>query len=451
MRLRRCVTVMAASAAVLSMASPAQAAWHPEEQVNSDDPTVTDIGAALVETADDGSAVAVWVEWHGDDARLMASRRAISGGWGSAQLVDDLTEREGSDPRVGLTGLVVLPDRSAVIAYEEYDVDAGVDFLGRVATLHPGGSITPELNGSEAAWQLVADADGDWLATAREYDHCACEYATWYSDGGSAPEQLGTYVGFGLRFALSRDELVYYAVYDPDGLYQPAHTLRVQRIDAAAGTEKTVVLLKPHGAVSGLDLDADISDDVHLVWSVRHAERSRPDVVLAAHRTRGGAWRRPHEVADSGGDGNRPIGAPQVETDGAGRALVTWTSPEDSAGTVDLDSAVVRPARQSTPVRRLVGDLDPGTGSLAFVSRVNEAGQAAVSYRHLAPCPGAPASTCTTVSAVRGMVGRLRDPVDLFAAEPGYETVSMALSDEGTALVLAVEQGSTDIETRTSP
>ena len=299
----------------------------------------------------------------------------------------------------------------------------------------------------------MTDAEGDWLATAREYDHCACENYTWYSDNGAAPEFLGTYAGFGLRFTLSRDELVYYAVDDPDGLYQPAHTLRVQRIDAVSGDARTVVLLKPHGRVSGFDIDANVSDDADLVWSVRRPEKGHPDLVRATHHRSGQAWSGPHTVWNYGTANNRPVGAPQVETSGDGKALLAWSSPPDDAGRVDLDSAVVRRGGGSSSVRRLDSDVDPETRSLAFGTRVNDSGNGAVVFRHLAPCPSDPGTTCHAVSAVLGRrMGRLHDPEVLFATPTtSYESVSMGLSDSGVAVVLAVERGATTIETRTSP
>ena len=138
-RLHRCVTVLAATAAVLTTASPARAAWQPVQRVNPDDPAVTDVGAAYVGTADDGSAVAVWLEWRGDDARLVASRRPVGGAWGPSQVVDDLTEKPGvTGGRADLTSMVVLPDGSALISYQEYDDDAEADFVGKVVTLHRG-------------------------------------------------------------------------------------------------------------------------------------------------------------------------------------------------------------------------------------------------------------------------------------------------------------------------
>jgi hypothetical protein len=448
------VTVLAVSAAVLTMASPARAAWQPEEQVNLDDPAVTDVGAAYVGTADDGSAVAVWLEWRGDDVRLVASRRPVSGAWGPSQVVDDLTEKPGvTGGRADLSTMVVLPDGSALISYQEYDDDADADFVGKVVTLHPDGSVAEELNGRERQWGLVADAEGDWLATAREYDHCACENYTWYSGDGSAPEFLGTYPGFGLRFALSRDELVYYAVDDPDGLYQPAHTLRVQRINGATGHVKTVVLLKPHGEVRGFDIDANVSDDVDLVWSVRRPEKRHPDLVRAMRHRSGEAWSKPHTVWNYGTANNRPVGAPQVETSGDGKALTAWSSPPDDAGRVDLDSAVVRRGGPSSSVDRLASDVDPETRSLAFGIRVNDSGNGAVAFRHLAPCLSDADTMCHTVSAVLGRrIGRLHDPEVLFATPTtSYESLSMALSDSGVAVVLTVERGATIIETRTSP
>ncbi len=454
MRLQRCVTVLAVTAAALTMASPAQAAWQSAQQVNPDDPAVTDVGAAYVGTADDGTAVAAWLEWRGDDARLVAARRPAGGAWGPSQVVDDLTEKTGvTGGRTGLSTMVVLPDGSALISYQEYDEDADADFVGRVVALHPDGSVAEELSGPERQWGLVADAEGDWLATAREYDHCACENYTWYADDGAPPEFLGTYPGFGLRFTLSRDDLVYYAMDDPDGLYQPAHTLRVQRINGATGHAKTVVLLKPHGRVRGFDIDANLSDDVDLVWSVRRPEKRHPDLVRAMrHRSEEG-WSRPHTVWNYGTANNRPVGAPQVETSGDGKALAVWSSPPDDAGRVDLDSAVVRRGRPSSSLHRLASDVDPDTRSLAFGIGVNDSGNGAVVFRHLAPCPSEQAAVCHTVSAVLGRrIGRLGGPEALFATPTtSYESVSTALSIDGVAVVLTVEGGATTIETRTSP
>jgi hypothetical protein len=177
---------------------------------------------------------------------------------------------------------------------------------------------------------------------------------------------------------------------------------------AAVGAERpTVVLLKPHGEVSGLDIDANVIDDVNLVWSVRHPERLRVDLVRAMRQPSRGTWSKPHTVVNSGGDGNGPIGAPQVETNGDGRALVAWSTAPNEAGHVDLDSAIVRPVRPSSAIRRLATDVDPGVRSLAFGIRVNDLGQAAVTFRHLTPCPADPGTMCHTVSALRG---RLRDP-----------------------------------------
>lgn len=453
MRLTRCVTVLAAAVAGFTTAWPAQAAWQPVQQVNPDDPAVTELGPAYVGTTGDGSAVAVWLEWRADDARLVASRRPVGGGWGPPQLVDDLTEKDGvTGGRTGLTSLVVLPDSSALISYQEFDEDAEADFVGRVVLLRPDGSVAEQLSGPERQWGLVADAEGDWLATAREYDRCACENYTWYSDSGAVPRFLGTYSGFGLRFTLSRDELVYFAVDDPDGLYQRAHTLRVQRVNAVSGDVRTVVLLKPHGEVRGFDIDANVSDDVDLVWSVRRPEKRHPDLVRAMRHRSGGAWTRPHTVWNYGTANNRPVGAPQVGTSGDGKALAVWSSPPDDTGRVALDSAVVRRDGRSSSVDRLASDVDPGTRSLWFGLEVNDSGNGAVVFRHVAPCASDPDSTCHTVSAVLGRrIGRMRMPEALFATpSTSYESISMALSDSGVAVVLTVEQEGTVIETRDS-
>jgi hypothetical protein len=451
-RLHRSISVLAATAAVLATAPSAPAAWQPPQQVSSDDPEVTDVGAAYLGTAEDDGAVAVWLEWRGSDARVVASRRPVGGSWGPSQVVDDLTEAPGvTGGGVGVTSMVVLPDGSALISYQEHDEEADADFVGRVVELHPDGSITEKLSGRERKWHLVADAEGDWLATAREYDHCACENYTWYSGDGAAPDFLGAYVGFGLRFTLSRDDLVYYAVDDPDGLYRAAHTLRVQRINAATGATKRVVLLKPHGEVRGLDVDANVSDDVDLVWSVRRPERRRPDLVRAMRHPSAETWRGPHTVVSSGREGNRPIGAPQVETSGAGRALLVWSTPPDEAGRVNLDSAVIRPHGQPSSIHRLASDVDPEARSLAFETRVNDSGHRVVAFRHLAACPGDSGTACHTVSALLGRrIGRLHDPEVLFAS-PGrkFESVTTALSNGGAAIVLTVERGATSIETRT--
>lgn len=451
-RLHRWISVLAVTAAVLAMVSPAHAAWQPEQQVNPDDPDVTDVGAAYLGTAEDDSAVAVWLEWRGSDARVVAARRPVGGDWGPSQVVDDLTEAPGvTDGSVGITSMVVLPDGSALISYQEHDEQADADFVGRVVELHPDGSVSEELSGGEQQWQLVADAEGDWLATAREYDRCACENDTWYSGDGAAPDFLGSYVGFDLRFTLSRDDLVYYAVDDPDGLYRAAHTLRVRRIDAATGAAKTVVLLKPRRELRGLDIDANVSDDVDLVWSVRRPERRRADLVRAMRHPSGESWRAPHTVVSSGGHGHRPIGAPQVETSGAGKALLVWSTPADEAGRVDLDSAIVRAHGQSSSIRRLAGDVDPGTRSLAFEIRVDDAGHGMVAFRHVAACPADPGTACPAVSALLGRrLGRLHDPEILFAsAGRKFESVATALSAGGAATVLTVERGATRIATRT--
>ncbi len=453
MRLRRAATVLAATAITLVTASPAQAAWQPAQQVNSAVTAVTDIDGAHVATADDGSAVAVWLEWRGADARVMAARRPVGGEWGPPLLVDDVSEAPGvTGGRVGLNAMVVLPRGAALISYQEYDADAGADFVGRVVKLGTNGSVSaPLLSGPEMQWRLVADAEGDWLATARQYDRCACENYTWYSDGGAAPQFLGTYLGFGLRFTLSRNELVYLAVDDDDGLYRAAHTLRVRRIDAATGSARRDVLLEPDGKVTGFDIDANTSDDVDLVWSVRHREKRRLDVVRAIRQPSGGAWSRPHTVVNSGGDGNRPLGAPQVETSGEGKALVVWSTPPNYAGRVDLDSAIVWPSRPSSDIRRLASNVDPDGRRLAFGVQVNDSGQAAVTFSQLTPCPSDPGTTCHTVSALRGRIGRLHEPTALFRSQARYESVSTALSDSGVVIVLTLVEGLTRIESRTSP
>lgn len=451
MHLRRCISVLTAAAAVLAVAVPAEAAWGPEQQVNQDDPAVTDVGAALVGAADDGTAVAVWLEWRGADARVVAARRPVGGDWGPSQLVDDVTEKAGvTGGRVGLDSMVVLPNGNAVVGYHEYDEDAGVDFLGRVVTLHPDGSVSEELSGSEAEWQLVADIEGDWLATTREYDRCACENDTFYSDAGATPERLGTYLGFGLHFALSGREVVYYAVDDPDGLYQRAHTLRVQRVDAATGRQRTVTLLRPHGRVVGFDLSASRSEDVDLAWSVRHPAEHRPDVVLAMHRPAERSWSDPQRLFASGAGNNRPVGAPQVATTGVGKALVVWSTPADDAGRVDLDKATRRRYGSWGSPHQLASDVVPDAHSLAFSTRVSDTGHAAVALRHLAPCPSDPGTTCDTVSAGFSRVRRLDHLEALSASPTPYDVVTMALAESGLALVLTVEGGSTRIVTRTN-
>jgi hypothetical protein len=165
----------------------------------------------------------------------------------------------------------------------------------------------------------------------------------------------------------------------------------------------------------------------------------------------GEAWRGPHTVASSGGDGNRPIGAPQVESSGAGRALVAWSTAPDDDGRVNLDSAVIQPQGRMSSIHRLASDVDPRARSLAFKIRVNDSGGGLVAFRHLAPCPGDPGTACHSVSALLGhRLGRLHDPEVLFArATRKFESVATALSDGGVALVLAVERLATRIATRT--
>jgi hypothetical protein len=59
---------------------------------------------------------------------------------------------------------------------------------------------------------------------------------------------------------------------------------------------------------------------------------------------------------------------------------------------------------------------------------------------------------CHTVSALLGRrIGRLHDPEVVTASPTSFESVTMALSASGGAIVLTVERGSTRIETRTSP
>lgn len=453
MHLRRCITVLTTAAAALAVAGPAEAAWEPEQQVNPDDPAVTEVGAALVGAADDGTAVAVWLEWRGADARVVSARRPVDGDWGPSQLVDDVTEKaDVVGGRVGLDSLVVLPNGNAVVGYHEYDVDSGVDFVGRLVTLHPDGSVSQELSGGEAEWQLVADVEGDWLATTREHDHCACENDTFYSDGGAAPERLGTYLGFGLRFALSGREVVYYAVDDPDGLYQRGHTLRVQRVDAATGQERTVTLLRPHGRVIGIDLSASRSNDVDLAWSVRHPGRHRPDVVLATHKPADRTWEEPHAVFTSGNGNNRPVGAPQVGTDGVGKALVVWSTPPDGAGRVDLDAAGKQRYAPWGSTRRLMTDVLPDAPQLAFGLRIADSGRAAVVLRHLAPCSTDPGATCDTVSAtVKKRIRNLGEPEAVTESPAPFDWVTMTLAEYRPAIVLTIEGGSTRIITRTRP
>ena len=80
---------------------------------------------------------------------------------------------------------------------------------------------------------------------------------------------------------------------------------------------------------------------------------------------------------------------------------------------------------------------------------VNDFGRAALVFRHTAPCMTEPATSCHTVSAVRGVVGRgYGDPVVLFDSATPYETVSLALSETGSSIVLTVVDGTTRIQTR---
>ena len=162
---------------------------------------------------------------------------------------------------------------------------------------------------------------------------------------------------------------------------------------------------------------------------------------------------RPHTVWHYGTENNRPVGAPQVETSGDGKALVAWASPPDDGGRVDLDSVVVRRDGPSSSLHRLASDVDPGGRALRFGVRVNDSGDGGVVLRHTAPCSSDPGTVCHTVSAALGSrIGRLHDPVVLFASPTTpYETVSMALSNSGVALVLAVERGATVIEARSNP
>ena len=102
---------------------------------------------------------------------------------------------------------------------------------------------------------------------------------------------------------------------------------------------------------------------------------------------------------------------------------------------------------------RLASDVDPEARSLAFGIRVNDFGNGAVVFRHLAPCLSDPGTMCHTVSALLGRrIGRLHDPEVLFATPTtSYANVSMALSNNGVAVVLTVERGATIVEARTSP
>ncbi len=451
MHLRRAATVLTTALTVLAIASPAQAAWQPEQQVNDADAAVTDIAGALVGTADDGTATAVWLEWRGTDAQVMASHRPVGGDWATPQpVVPDLTEHPNAGSgEVALNDMVVLPNGTAVISYQEYDAEASTGSVSRVVKLRPDGSVSDSLlHGHQRGWLLTADADGDWLATERESDRCACANYTWYFSGGTK-KNLGAPLGFEMRFALGRGDLVFYAVDDPDGLFEADRTLRVVRIDAADGTTKRVALMRPAGYVTGFDLDANTRGDVALTWSVRREERGTPDTVRALRHRAGGPWGSPRTLADSSGSGNRRIGAPQVELAGDASALLAWSSPRDDGGRVSLDSTALEPAGPPTPVQQLARNIDPDSRSLRWDMLVNDFGRAALAFRHTAPCMTEPATSCDTVSAVRGVVGRrYGDPVVLFSSAPPYETVSLALSETGFSIVLTVVDGTTRIETR---
>lgn len=450
MHLRGCVTALVTVAVVLATAAPSSADWQPDQQVNSDGPTITDVGPALVGTARDGDAVAVWLEWRGDDASVVAARRPADGAWGAARVVDDVTEAPGvTGGRVGLTDLTVLPRGGSLISYQEHDPDADAAFVGRVVRLRADGSVDEQLSGDESQWRLESDREGDWLATSREYDRCACENDTYYSDGGSAPQHLGTYLGFGLRFALGGDELVYYGVHDDDGLLQRRQTLRVLRVDAATGTTRTAVLLEPSARVTGFDLDADRRGDVALAWVVDRPGARGRDAVRAVHRPAGGRWGRAQDLLTSRRASGRPAGAPQVAMDGAGRALVVWGTQRDGAGRANLDGALLRPGRLPGAVHRIARRLDPGGRTVGLDLRVGPEGTTALAFRHRTACPGDADATCHAVSAVVGRrLGRLSDPVPLTAGTPAYESVDLALSDSGLAVVLSLPSGSSVITTR---
>jgi hypothetical protein len=450
--MRRAAISLTVALAGLSIASPAQAAWQPEQPVNDDDAMVTDIKGALVGTANDGTATSVWLEWRGTDAWVSASRRPPGGDWGTPQPVADLTEHPtpGSGG-VALNDMVVLPNGTAVISFEEYEAEASSGSVSRVVKLLRDGSVSdPLLNTYQRGWQLTADADGDWLATSRESDRCACANYTWYVSGRTK-RYLGEPAGFGLHFALGRGDQIFYAVDDPDTLFDVDHTLRVVRIDASDGTAKLVALMRPGGNVTGFDLDANTRGDVALAWSVRREERGKPDTVRALRRPAGGQWGSPQTLADSSGSGNRRIGAPQVELTGDGGALIAWGSPRDDEGRVNLDSTALEPVGPPTPVEPLARNIAPGSRSLRWGMLVNEFGRAVLAFRHSAACMTEPATSCPTVSAVRGVVGRrYGDPVVLFHSATPYETVSLALSETGTSIVLTVD-GTTRIETRANP
>jgi hypothetical protein len=453
MRLRHAATGLTVALAGL-IASPAQAAWQPEQQVNDDDATVTDIAGARVGTADDGTATAVWLEWRGTDARVSASRRPPGGDWGTPQPVADLTENpNAASGGVALDDMNVLPDGTALISYQEYEAEAPYDFVSHVVKLRPDGSISePLLSTYQGKWLLTADADGDWLATVPGTERCSCANDTYYFSGGTR-KYLGAPRGFGLRFALGRGDLVFYAVDDPDGLFDLDHTLRVMRFDASGGsdgTAKLVALMRPAGKVTGFDLDANTRGDVALTWSVRREERGEPDTVRVLRHRAGGQWGSPQTLADSSGSGNKRIGAPQVEMTGDGGALLAWSSPRDDRGRVDLDSTALEPAGPPTPVQQLARNIRPDSRMLRWHMLVNDSGRAALAFRHTAPCmTEAVATSCDTVSAVRGVVGRrYGHPVVLFDSATPYETVRLALSETGVSIVLTVVDGTTLIRTR---
>jgi hypothetical protein len=453
MRLRRAAISLTVALAGLSVASPAQAGWQPEQPVNDDDATVTDIAGALIGTADDGTATAVWLEWRGNDARVSAARRPPGGDWDTPQPVADLTEHPtAGSGGVALTDMVVLPNGTAVISYEEYEAEASTGSVSRVVRLLRDGTVSdPLLNTYQRGWLLTADADGDWLATAREADRCACANYTWYFSDGTR-KYLGAPQGFDLRFALGRGDQIFYAVDDPDTLFDADHTLRVGRIDASDGTTKLLALMRPAGNVTGFDLDANVRGDVALAWSVRREERGKPDTVKLLRRPAGGQWESPQTLADSSGTRNRRIGAPQVELAGDGGALIAWSSPRNDRGRVSLHSTALEPAGAPTPVQPLTRSIDPDSRSLRWDMVVNSSGRAALVFRHNAPCVTEPAISCHTVSAVRGVVGRrYGDPVMLFSSATPYETVRLALSETGSSIVLTVVAGTTRVETRASP
>jgi hypothetical protein len=437
-------TVVAAVAAVC-VAAPAQAVWEPEHRLDAAAPTTTDVAGAYVGTADDGAAAAVWLEWAGEDARIMMSRRQPSDAhWGAPAVAVDLVEEENvSGGGVGLNDVAVLPNGAVLVSYQEYDEAAEADHVGRVAKWRPDASYAGEqLSRAESAWQLEHDSQNDWVATAQEYDSCACEFYSWYSSGGR-PTFLGTEPGMGVTATLGRRNLVYLAVLD-DGALSDERTLRVVRINAATGERRVDPLLRPGGPVTGVDIDANLRGDVVLGFTVRRPERAVPDRVIAVRRVAGRGW-GDREVLYESEAGNAALGAPQLGLTAAGEALVVWQTP--LGGPVDLIRRVLRPGAAASRVRTVADDVTPSGRWLRFDLVVDDPGRALVVLQHRRVCVDGQA--CHAVSAVRGRVGgRFGESRLLLRSGRRFETVGATQSASGRAVVLAVERRSTAVRAR---